>query len=111
MGASASIGLKRLHTYRLVVLPRRSPHAAADDGVLINLIKHSAIVSVIAVFELTTEGRNIIAETFMSFEVWLTVAGVYLVVTCSLSVLVGHLERPWPARTDREPVRREQTPA
>ena len=29
----------------------------------------------------------------MSFEVWLTVAGVYLVVTCSLSVLVGYLER------------------
>ena len=92
--ASASIGLKRLHTYRLVVLPQAVPLMLPPmTGVLINLIKHSAIVSVIAVFELTTEGRNIIAETFMSFEVWLTVAGVYLVITCSLSVLVGHLER------------------
>ena len=92
--ASASIGLKRLHTYRFVVLPQAVPLMLPPmTGVLINLIKHSAIVSVIAVFELTTEGRNIIAETFMSFEVWLTVAAVYLVITCSLSVLVGHLER------------------
>ena len=92
--ASASIGLPRLHTYRFVVLPQAVPLMLPPmTGVLINLIKHSAIVSVIAVFELTTEGRNIIAETFMSFEVWLTVAGVYLVITCSLSVLVGYLER------------------
>ena len=92
--ASASIGLSRLHTYRHVVLPQAVPLMLPPmTGVLINLIKHSAIVSVIAVFELTTEGRNIIAETFMSFEVWLTVAAVYLVITCSLSVLVGHLER------------------
>ena len=92
--ASASTGLSRLHTYRLVVLPQAVPLMLPPmTGVLINLIKHSAIVSVIAVFELTTEGRNIIADTFMSFEVWLTVAGVYLVVTCSLSVLVGYLER------------------
>ena len=62
-------------------------------GVLINLIKHSAIVSVIAVFELTTEGRNIIADTYMAFEVWLTVAGIYLVLTVSLSICVGYLER------------------
>jgi len=50
-------------------------------------------VSVIAVFELTTEGRNIIADTYMAFEVWLTVAGIYLVLTVSLSICVGYLER------------------
>ena len=92
--AAASVGLSRLHAYRLVVLPQAVPLMLPPmTGVLINLIKHSAIVSVIAVFELTTEGRNIIADTFMSFEVWLTVAAVYLVITCSLSVLVGYLER------------------
>ena len=49
-------------------------------GVLVNLVKHSSIVSVIAIFDLTTEGRSVAADTFMSFEVWLTVAGLYLVV-------------------------------
>ena len=91
--AAESVGLSRAHTYRFVVLPQAVPLMLPPmTGVLINLIKHSAIVSVIAVFELTTEGRNVIADTFMSFEVWLTVAAMYLVITCSLSVLVGWLE-------------------
>ncbi len=92
--ASASVGLSRANTYRYVVLPQAVPLMLPPmTGVLINLIKHSAIVSVIALFDLTTEGRNIIADTFMSFEVWLTIAAMYLVITISLSVFVGYLER------------------
>jgi len=48
---------------------------------------------VIAVFDLTTQALDLIAETFMSFEIWLTVAGIYLVMTITLSVLVSFLER------------------
>ena len=57
------------------------------------LIKSSAIVSVIAVAELTTIGRNIISDTYMSFEIWFTVAAVYLVVTVILSAFVSGLEK------------------
>jgi polar amino acid transport system permease protein len=39
------------------------------------------------------EGRAIIAETFLSFEIWFTVAAVYLVLTLSLSALAGSVER------------------
>ena len=92
--AASSVGLSRFSSYRYVVLPQAIPLMLPPmTGVLINLIKHSAIVSVIAVFELTTEGRNIIADTYMAFEVWLTVAGIYLVLTVSLSICVGYLER------------------
>ncbi len=92
--AASSVGLSRFSSYRYVVLPQAVPLMLPPmTGVLINLIKHSAIVSVIAVFELTTEGRNIIADTYMAFEVWLTVAGIYLVLTVSLSIFVGYLER------------------
>ena len=92
--AASSVGLSRFTSYRYVVLPQAIPLMLPPmTGVLINLIKHSAIVSVIAVFELTTEGRNIIADTYMAFEVWLTVAGIYLVLTISLSIFVGYLER------------------
>jgi polar amino acid transport system permease protein len=92
--AASSVGLSRFSSYRYVVLPQAIPLMLPPmTGVLINLIKHSAIVSVIAVFELTTEGRNIIADTYMAFEVWLTVAGIYLVLTVSLSIFVGYLER------------------
>ena len=92
--AASSVWLSRFSSYRYVVLPQAIPLMLPPmTGVLINLIKHSAIVSVIAVFELTTEGRNIIADTYMAFEVWLTVAGIYLVLTVSLSIFVGYLER------------------
>ena len=97
--ASASIGLSRTQGYRYVVLPQAVPLMLPPlTGLIISLIKNSAIVSVIAVFDLTTEGRNIIADTFMSFEIWMTVAVMYLVLTVILSVLVSILEHRIRAR-------------
>ena len=92
--AARALGLRPFDIYRDVVLPQALPLMLPPlAGVLVNLVKHSAIVSVIAVFDLTTEGRTIVADTFMAFEVWLTVAGLYLLVTLSLSLLVLWLER------------------
>ncbi len=92
--ASYSVGLTKTDAYRFVVLPQAVPLMLPPlTGVIINLIKHSAIVSVIAVFDLTTQALDLIAETFMSFEIWLTVAGVYLVMTITLSVFMSLLER------------------
>jgi len=92
--ASASIGLNPAQSYRYVVLPQAVPLMLPPlTGLLVNLIKNSAIVSVIAIFDLTTEGRNIIADTFMSFEIWFTVAGIYLVLTVTLSLFASLLEK------------------
>ena len=41
---------------------------------------------------LTNEGRNVIADTFMTFEIWLVVAGLYLAVTVAMSQAVRILE-------------------
>jgi polar amino acid transport system permease protein len=92
--AAASIGLGRMVTLRKVVLPQALRLILPPTtGLAVSLIKHSAIVSVIAVFDLTNEARNLIADTFMTFEIWLTTAAVYLVVTIALSLAVGGLER------------------
>lgn len=92
--ASASIGLSPLKTYRYVVLPQAVPLMLPPmAGILINLVKHSAILSFVAVFELTTEARNLVGDTFMSFEVWFVVGPMYLVLTITLSALVALLER------------------
>ena len=89
-----ALGLSRGAAYRFIVLPQALrvilPPLA---GLGVSLIKHSAIVSVIAVFDLTNEGRNVISDTFMTFEIWLTVAALYLCVTVLLSLGVGLLER------------------
>ena len=98
--ASDSIGLGRLQGYLYVILPQAVPLMLPPlTGLVISLIKNSAIVSVIAVFDLTTEGRNIIADTFLSFEIWMTVAAIYLVLTVTLSVFVSYLEHRVRVRT------------
>lgn len=87
--AAASIGLNRLQTYRFVILPqaiRRILPPLTSQAV--SLIKDSALVSTIAIYDLTMQGQAIIAETFLVFEVWFAVAGIYLVLTAALSLVV-----------------------
>lgn len=92
--AADSIGMSRAQAYRWIVLPQSVRFMLPPlTGEMVHLVKSSAIVSVIAVAELTTVGRNIISDTFMSFEIWFTVAAVYLVVTVILSIGVSHLEK------------------
>jgi len=92
--ASDSVGLSRGQGYLYVILPQAIPIMLPPlAGIIVNLIKHSAIVSVIAVFDLTTAGLDIISETFMAFEIWLLVAVIYLSITVTLSILIGFLER------------------
>jgi polar amino acid transport system permease protein len=92
-GADA-IGLNTVDKYRYIVVPQALPLILPPlTGLLISLIKHSAIVSVIAVSELTTAGLNLIADTFMAFEVWFLVAGIYLAVTVTLSIGVSLFEK------------------
>lgn len=80
--------------YCFIVIPQSLPLILPPlTGLVISLIKHSAIVSVIAIEELTTMALNLIADTFMAFEVWFLVAGIYLVVTISLSIVVSAFEQ------------------
>ncbi len=92
--ASHSLGLSFKHAYRFVVLPqavRRILPPLASQA--ISLIKDSALVSTIAVYDLTMEAQALISETFLTFELWFTVALMYFVITISLSFLVSYLEK------------------
>ncbi|TCO74120.1 amino acid ABC transporter permease [Rhodovulum euryhalinum] len=92
--AASALGLRPLPAYARVVLPQAVPLMLPPlTSSLVNLIKNSAIVSTIAIFDLTNEGRDAIAATFLTFEIWLTVAAVYLSLTLTLSALAGWLER------------------
>lgn len=92
--AAAALGLAARTTYARVVLPQAVPLMLPPlTSSMVNLTKNSAIVSTIAIFDLTNEGRTVISDTFMTFEVWLTVAAIYLVLTLGLSALAHRLER------------------
>jgi len=91
--AAASIGLRPRDVYGRIVLPQAAPLMLPPmTSAVVNLIKNSAIVSTIAVFDLTNEARTVIADTFLSFEIWFVVAAVYLSLTISLSIVAARLE-------------------
>ncbi len=92
--AAKSIGMGQAQAYRYIVLPQSVRFMLPPmTGEAVNMIKSSAIVSVIAVAELTTMGRNIISDTYMSFEIWFTIAAVYMAVTLILSIGVSYVEK------------------
>ena len=98
--AAKSIGMSKGQAYRFIILPQSIKFMLPPVlGEAVHLIKSSAIVSVIAVAELTTIGRDIISYTYMSFEIWFTIAAVYLVVTLILSVFVSLLEKRYAVST------------
>ncbi len=91
--ASSSLGMNRRQSYSYVVLPqalRQMIPPLTSQG--ISLVKDSALVSTIAIYDLTMQGQQIIAETFLSFEIWFVIAAIYLIVTTMLSILVKYLE-------------------
>ncbi len=91
--ASSALGMSRLQQLRHVVMPqavlRILPPLA---GQFISTIKDSAVVSVISIQELTFQGMSLMSATYMTFETWITVSLLYLMLTLSCSVGVGRLE-------------------
>ena len=59
----------------------------------ISLIKDSALVSTIAIYDLTMQGEQIIAETYLVFELWFIIAVIYLLMTATLSIAVNIMEK------------------
>ena len=91
--AARSLGLSTWRIYRRVILPQALRQILPPlTGQGISLIKDSALVSTISIYDLTMQGRAIISETYLVFEIWFTVAAIYLGLTFSLSVLVRRLE-------------------
>ena len=91
--ASYSLGLNNFDMYRFIVLPQAIRQILPPlTGQAISLVKDSALVSTIAIYDLTMRGQEIIAETFLTFEIWFTIAAIYLFITVVLSIIVNILE-------------------
>ncbi len=92
--AAYSLGFSRTATYFHVILPQAVRRVLPPlTSQAVSLIKDSALVSTISIFDLTMQGNAIVAETYLTFEIWLTVAAIYLVVTGSVSLSVRYMER------------------
>ena len=89
-----SLGMNRYQTMRYIIVPQAFKRVIPPLGnEFIALLKDSSLVSVIGFEELTRRGQLIIARTYGSLEIWISVAIIYLAMTLTISRFVAYLER------------------
>lgn len=94
MEAGRSLGMTWVQTMRYIIVPQAFKNIVPPLGnEFIALLKDSSLVSVIGFEELTRRGQLIIARTYGSLEIWITVAIIYLIMTLTISRLVAYLEK------------------
>lgn len=94
MEAARSLGLP----YRTAMIKIIIPQAVklmipSFINQLVITLKDTSIMSVIGLVELTQSGKIVIARTFQSFDIWLVVAIMYLIVITILTKISNHIER------------------
>ncbi len=95
--AARSIGMRHHQILFHVLLPQ-SLRAVVPPATneLISLVKGSALLSVISVYELTRAGQAVIAVHFAPFEIFLLIALYYYLTVSALAWLSRQLERKLP---------------
>ncbi|MGK9236525.1 amino acid ABC transporter permease [Inquilinus limosus] len=92
--AGASLGLSRWRTFRLVILiPALEKVYPSLTGQFVIIMLGSSVVSQIAVRDLTFAGSFIQSRTFLSFETYLLVGAIYLLLAIVLRRLSDRLAR------------------
>ena len=96
MEAARSLGLPYWRAMQRVVLPQaiRTMVPSIINQFIITL-KDTSILSVIGFPELVNTAKNVVANTFKSFQVWTIVGIMYLIIILILSKAAKRLERSW----------------
>ena len=94
MEAARSLGMPYWRSMQRVVLPQaiRTMIPSIINQFIITL-KDTSILSVIGFPELVNTAKNVVANTFMSFQTWAIVAVMYLLVITMLSRFARAMER------------------
>ena len=91
--ASQALGFSRYQQLRHIILPQAFARTLPPlAGQFISTIKDSAIVSVISIQELTFQGMELMSATYLTFEIWITITVLYLLLTLPCSLAVERLE-------------------
>lgn len=95
--AARSIGMTDWQSLTLILLPQAlRPFIPPLTNELITLVKGSALLSVISVYELTRAGQAIISVHFVPFEIFLLIALYYYAFISLLAWISRAIERRLP---------------
>ncbi|MGK9253783.1 amino acid ABC transporter substrate-binding protein/permease [Paenibacillus humicus] len=94
MEAARSLGLSYRKSMIKIVIPQAvKVMIPSFINQMVITLKDTSILSVIGLVELTQSGKIIIARTFESFNIWATVAVMYLIVITVLTKIADGMER------------------
>lgn len=94
MEAALTVGMTPMAAMRWVVLPQAMTVVVPPTtNYSIALLKDTAIVSAVAAPEIMFKARNLVMETYLSAQIYLLVAIMYLCMSLILSWISRRLER------------------
>ena len=94
MEAARSMGLSYNQSMFKVIIPQALRNSLPSyTNEFITMIKDSSLVSTIGVVELVLSARNVIADTFQPFVVFIFIALLYFALTYSTSKIMRYVER------------------
>lgn len=92
--ACRTLGLTYMQTMRNVIIPQAYRIAIAPTiGFSVQIVKGTALASIIGFVELTKAGTMLNNATFQPFKVFAMVALLYFVICFPLSLFARHLEK------------------
>ncbi len=92
--AALAIGMTRMQSLRIIVLPQAMRVILPPLGNFgIGLLKDTSVASSVAAPELSFRAHMLVDQTYLSTQIYLMVAALYLAMSLPLAHLVRRLER------------------
>ena len=92
--AGLSTGLTQNETMRYIVLPQAFKIVIPPLGnQFINLVKNSSVLAMVTGLDLMYQGDLIASETFNTFDTYILIGLIYLIITLPLTYLMSYIER------------------
>lgn len=94
MEAARSLGMSQGQAMRYIILPQAFKRVIPPLGnEFIAMLKDTSLLAVIGFEELFRKGQLIVAVKYNPFEIYLTAAFLYLIMTMTISRWVAYMER------------------
>lgn len=94
MEASRSLGMTYVQAMRYIILPQAVRVILPPvSNEFVTLLKDSSLVSILGLEDVTRRGREWVGRTFASFDTYLVVALVYLILTVFFTRFSSTIER------------------